>query len=179
MNFRPLQNFYGYEAGEDGNIYSYWGRGCNAHVDYNRSPLRLKSSLGTSGYLRVNVKRKDKFISIDVHRLVCIAWYGYREKLTVSHKNGNKKDNTPSNLCWETYSENLKRKLVHGTDDRGYKNSRAKINKEQYIKIKHLLEEGLLTHKAIGDKFGVSRVFITKIKCGHRYGMFQVDEGDF
>jgi len=49
---------------------------------------------------------------------------------------------------------------LHGTDDRGYRNKRSLITKDQLLKIRNLLLEGKLTHKEIGNLFGVNRVFI-------------------
>jgi len=46
---------------------------------------------------------------------------------------------------------------------------RAKITLEQLVEIRKLLSQGKLTHEKIGIKFGVNRVFITKIATGSRY----------
>jgi len=43
------------------------------------------------------------------------------------------------------------------------------ITKDQLLKIRNLLLEGKLTHKEIGNLFGVNRVFIKKINTGYRY----------
>ena len=91
--------------------------------------------------------------------------------MTASHLNGIRDDNRLENLKWETMSENHHRKKEHGTDDRGYKNSRALINKEQLEKIWELLKDGKKTHKEIGEMFGVGRAFITKINNKYRYNL--------
>lgn len=106
------------------------------------------------------------------HRLIYEAFNGKVPiGKVVSHKDGNMYNNALSNLICETQKQNLSRRLEHGTDDRGFKNSRAKINEEQLAIINKLLEEGDMTHEAIGKFFGVSRVFITKIKNKYRYNM--------
>ena len=171
INFElaKISGYSGYFVGEDGNIYSFWTMGSNAHIDYNKEPRKLKGGLTGAGYLHVTLKKSTNiYISKDIHRLICKAFYG-ESSLTSSHKDGNKFNNKLSNLIYETYSDNIKRKLLHGTDDRSYNNSRAKINKKQLKEIKKLLNDGKLTHKEIGEKFSVNRVFITKINCGHRY----------
>lgn len=164
-----MNKYLGYFAGTDGNIYSYWTTGVNSSIDYNKSPRILKGGLSGPGYLHVAVKTiEGKFISKDIHRLVCETFNGI-SNLTVSHKDGNKLNNKLSNLKYETHKENIRRKLLHGTDDRGYKNSRAKINKKQLKEIRRLLNLRELTHEQIAKKFNVNRTFITKINCGIRY----------
>lgn len=177
LNFKrlkPIPKFAGYFAGADGYIYSYWAQGNRSRIDYSRKARRLKARLTGGNYLGVTLKQGNRYISKDVHRLICLSWHG-KSKKTASHKDGNKLNNRSDNLCWESYSENLKRRLAHGTDDRGYHNSRAKITKGQLVKINKLLKEGYLTHREIGLKFGVSRVFITKINCGLRYKMWSTN----
>lgn len=166
MKILPIIDRPGYFAGEDGNIYSnlLW-RGSN-------SLRKLNPAIQTTGkYYFVNIKTGNKFKSQRVHRLVCITFKGYPPidgTYTVSHQDGNWKNNRPENLKWETYSTNMHRKKDHGTDDIGIKNTRAKIDLNTLKKIRKLLSEGK-THKSIGDKFGLNRVFITKIANGHRY----------
>jgi len=106
-----------------------------------------------------------------VHRLICIAYHGQPpyEAVTVSHLDGNWRNNKPENLAWESMGENHDRKKEHGTDDIGIKNSRASIDVDTLIKIRKLLKQSSLTHKEIGEKFGLDRVFITKIANGYRY----------
>ena len=51
-----------------------------------------------------------------VHRLVCIAWHGIPESpsLHAAHRDGDKLNNTPSNLYWATGTENELDKVKHG-----------------------------------------------------------------
>lgn len=171
MKILPIPEFSGYFAGEDGYIYSNHPRGTQKGLQ----PLRkLSPGTQTSGkYFIVNIKKDGdgKYKSQRVHRMVCMAFNGppVIDSSTVSHLDGNWKNNKPSNLVWETYSDNLKRKKDHGTDDVGVKNSRASIDLSTLKKIRFLLKQSALTQEQIGLKFGLSRVFITKIANGHRY----------
>lgn len=165
VNFKPIPNHPGYFAGDDGHIYSTlpW-RG-------KEELRRLKPNIQTSGkYFIVSIKTGNKFKSQRVHRLVCSTFHGAApaDNYTVSHLDGNWRNNRPDNLKWETYSENLQHKKIHGTDDTGIKNSRAKIDLETLKEIRKLLSQGL-THTFIGNKLGLSRVFITKIANGNSY----------
>ena len=168
MILKPIPNAPGYYAGEDGNIYG--------NLPIGKSKIgklrQLKPGIQSTGkYYVVSVKKDGIRKTHRVHRLICETFHGTPSdtKLTVSHLDGNWKNNIPSNLKWESYSDNLNHKKEHGTDDNGYKNSRAKINKEQLLLIRKLLSEKELTHKQIGNIFNVSRVFITKIANRYRY----------
>lgn len=168
MKLIPLKSFSGYFAGDDGSIYSDQPIG----IQVIGTLHKLKPNIQSSGkYLYVNLKNKDgRFITKRVHRLVCEAFHGtpISSVDTASHLDGNWKNNCPENLRWESLSFNHGRKKGHGTDDVGVKNSRAKIDLETLKEIRKLLIKGL-THKEIGNKFDLSRVFITKIANGYRY----------
>jgi hypothetical protein len=108
---KPIPSFPGYEADEEGNIWSVetnW-RGIGPRV--------LSSYADDHGYLRVRLtiatgKRVKKFI----HALVCEAFHGPRPAgFEVRHLDGNRKNNKPSNLAWGTRSENAKDRVLHGT----------------------------------------------------------------
>lgn len=136
----------------------------------DKSLKPLKPGVGSSGYLQVclaigNKKYKNKM----VHVLVCETYHGPRPKgQTCSHINGDRLDNRPENLCWESYSDNIKRKLEHGTHDKGLNNSRACLNAELINKIHHLRNLGH-THQAIADEIRVSRTTISRVLNKQRY----------
>jgi hypothetical protein len=161
VTFKLIPKSQNYYAGSDGHIYSNFGKG------YKKLSPGLQS---TGKYYFVSVVINNIRKTHRVHRLICLAFHGKPKsnKMTTSHLNGNWKDNRPENLAWESYSKNLSRKKDHGTDDIGVNNSRAKISIEQLRQIRLLLSQGL-THQKIADKFGVNRVFITKIATGYRY----------
>jgi hypothetical protein len=158
--FKLIPDSENYYAGYDGNIYSNFGKGFK----------KLQPSLqGNKKYLALSIVKNGIRKHHRVHRLVCEAFHGVPEKgMTCSHLDGNAFNNRPDNLKWETFKINLSRKKDHGTDDTGYKNSRAKITEDELKQIRELLKTGQ-THKSIGIMFGVNRVFITKINIGYRY----------
>jgi hypothetical protein len=167
-NVKSIPGFEGYFADKTGNIYSQWS---NHGISLDKMH-KLKPAKYSNGYLFVNLRiAKYTYFSTGVHRLVCLAFYGppVDKNFTASHIDGDRTNNKLENLIWESQSDNLKRKFLHGTHDRGYNNSRAKITKEQLNEIRILLEEKKLTHKQIGKKFNVNRVFVTKINNGYRY----------
>lgn len=166
--FKPILGYSTYYAGEDGNIYSSY-RLSKTDIGLRRLKPGIQS---TSRYYIVCLVDDDgKRKTQRVHRLICSSFHGlpYRSSLVCSHKDGNWKNNKPSNLKWETQKENLARRKKHGTSDKGYNNSRALITKIQLRSIRKLLKFGKLTHKEIGNRFNVSRTFVTKIKNNYRY----------
>ena len=174
MNFKllPIEGFNGYYAGENGGIYSYWTRGVGSRIDLDKVPTKLSPCLDGKGrYLHVCIKNKDgEFETRNIAPIICRSFNGLpNEGEEVSHLDGNKLNNNPNNLLWEGRSKNHQRKKIHGTDDRGYKNSRSLVTKEQLIEIRSLLNKGEKTHKEIGELFVVSRGCITKINTGYRY----------
>lgn len=80
-----------------------------------------------------------------------------KDKLDVNHKDGNKTNNTLSNLEWVTHRENI----WHASDHRLRKT--VVFTDDQLEEIGQLLCDGY-TDLAIAEKFGVRRTLITKIR---------------
>lgn len=167
LTLLPIARAAGYFAGSDGHIYSL-----RKHGAFLRdTPRRLKESVQSSGrYFFVGIGIAiGRFKHFRVHRLVCEAFHGVPlPGQTASHLDGNWRNNKPMNLAWESMSNNHARKYQHGTHDCGYRNSRAKITKRQLYRIRAMLTDGK-THQSIADRFGLGRVFISKIAAGYRY----------
>lgn len=158
---KEIPGYSKYKAGSDGRI----------HSSCRKISIVLKSSQRTpKSYLHVVLSGDDGTLRTrDVHPLICEAFHGKRpEGFDCSHINGNKFDNRPENLRWETRKENFARKKEHGTHDGGCANSRAKLDKEQISFVKHMLKEGE-KHHIIAGELGVNRVLISKIANGSRY----------
>jgi len=74
-------------------------------VIFNLYGQPIKPYYNGTGYLRVRLKRKQKY----VHRLVSLAFIPNQEgKPQINHKNGLRDDNRVDNLEWVTHSENIK-----------------------------------------------------------------------
>lgn len=158
----PLAGWPDHRAGSDGRIYS-------SVMSKGREFRPLKPGLGSTGYEHVVMCRGGEHTPRLVHLLVAEAFHGSRpEGFEASHKNGNQRDNQPSNLTWETHSENLRRRAEHGTDDKGLKNSRACVDKVSLMKIRKRVRDGG-TNKGIAKEFGVSSATISRIRSGKRF----------
>lgn len=72
----------------------------------------LKAEVKTDGYCRVTLSLPTKRRREYVHRLVCEAFLPNPEnKPCVNHKDGNRENNSLSNLEWCTVMENTKDRL--------------------------------------------------------------------
>lgn len=164
--------FKGYYGGSDGNIYSIKKKtGGDVTIDGKIYKKLNGAKGGTNNYISVVVADKSvqnkKYQSKMVHKLIYECFYGSVKsnvRLTVSHLDGNTRNNKPNNLKGETYSENFKRKIEHGTHDRLSNNSRSLLNSDQIDIVSKLLGSKLLTHDEIAGLFSVSRLYISKLK---------------
>lgn len=84
-----------YAITEDGQVWSY-------------TRNRYKSiSIGRDGYKRVTLSKKGKPQTIELHRLMALAFIDNpEEKPQVNHKDENKLNNEINNLEWATAKEN-------------------------------------------------------------------------
>ena len=86
------------------NNYSISNKG---NVKNNNTDKILKPRLGRHGYYRLNLRLNKKHKTVDIHRLVAMAFIPNPEnKPCVDHVNNIKTDNNVNNLRWVTNSEN-------------------------------------------------------------------------
>lgn len=78
----------------------------------------MKPWVNGDGYSQVGLRGRGSRKQRLVHRLVCEAFHGPppEGKPLVLHGFGGLSDNTPSNLRWGSNSDNMRDRVVHGTD---------------------------------------------------------------
>ena len=87
------------------------------------------------------------------------------------HNDGNRLNNQLKNLRWDTSSNNHKDAFKHGArNHQGERHARAKLHSLQVRTIKRLLQFEMLRQKEIAEVFGVTRITISNIKTGKRWG---------
>ncbi|MGL5960706.1 MAG: HNH endonuclease [Cetobacterium sp.] len=96
------ENYLGYMVEPNGSIY--------------KNGKRIASNVGNHGYERCKINRKDML----VHRVVAIALIENPEALpTVNHIDGNKLNNSVTNLEWVSHKDNEQHKIQNL--NQGYK----------------------------------------------------------
>ena len=157
----------GLKVDSEGNVYGV--RGIRTPSNHN------------GGYLLINTSKKQYLM----HRIVAETLIPNPDnKPTVNHKDGDKKNNHPSNLEWSTYTENqihaYANGLNHSRDISGKNNpmygkthsieskrkmskSSKKLSSVQEKKIIALMETGRYKQNQLAGMFGVSTAYISKL----------------
>lgn len=97
------------------NIIESWKEVTRLHEVSNKGNIRntltkkgLKPWVGTTGYYHIKILVNGKKKNLKLHRLIAIAFIPNPEnKKYVNHKDGNKLNNTVTNLEWCTHKENM------------------------------------------------------------------------
>ena len=114
----PIPCYEGYLATTCGNIISLVSGRTTVNSTRFYEPKLLKGR-DTGGYLRVDLYKEGSVKSERVHRLIAMSFFEEpevvyekgnvgSERCQVNHIDGNKKNNSVSNLEWCTPSENIK-----------------------------------------------------------------------
>ena len=87
---------------------SDYGR-VKSYYKYPNGKILRQHIGGNNGYLFVNLYDQQKRYPKTIHRLVGEAFIENQNKLpVVMHKDNNKENNVYTNLCWGTYSHNIR-----------------------------------------------------------------------
>lgn len=156
-----------YYITEDGEIFSS-----------KRGRLKkLKSKIDTSRYLRIGLRdnngKERKYL---VHRLVALTYIPNPCNLDyVNHIDGDKLNNSVSNLEWCSFQENMSHAYRTGLKTNlGMNNGRTILNEDIVKDIYLDLVEGKRVCD-IAEKYGVSRSCISKIKKKDNWGYLLKD----
>lgn len=153
-NLRNL-NFIGYP------LYSITRKG---EVFSNLSQRFLKNSISpTTGRYRVNLRNDEGVKTLNVHRLVALAFIPNPDNLpVVNHIDGNPLNNDVSNLEWTTHEGNSVHAVTTGLFDV------RSVSTEVAHEIFSLMQSGL-RNKDIHEITGVNYCVIAKMRQGENY----------
>ena len=105
---------------------------------------QLKPYLTPKGYYKVVLNGTHYF----VHRLVALNFIPNPDSdnlVQVNHIDGNKLNNHIDNLEWVTCKKNINHAVESGlTNQSNDKNNHSKLTKEDVIKIRQLISEGMM-----------------------------------
>ena len=131
-------------------------------------------------YWFISINKNGKTRKCYIHRLVALAYIDNPEnKPQINHIDGNKKNNTVTNLEWVTAKENTAHAMKLGTKwyygAKGMENGRSVFTDEQIHAACKLLEEGIKTPKEISKITGVSRICLYTIRFGNGWSHIAKD----
>jgi hypothetical protein len=141
------------------------------HVQSNGSTRLIREQILSNnsccnGYPHITLVGKGNRKTTRISHLVASTFIGPRPiGAQVCHNDGDRKNNTLTNLRYDTCSNNHADKHLHGTNQEGETNHNAKFRNLDILKIRTLLGKGE-KQQAIASIYGVSTVTIHKIKHG-------------
>lgn len=152
----------GYAVSNQGRVYSF------------KSGRYLRPSVSGWGYAQVGMTRNKRTFSIQVHRLVAMHFcpgYAEGEGLEVDHLDGNKANNSASNLEWVTPTENRRRAYFNGLTKqcciRNRQSSIAGITESIVRWLREQNQNGMSFYR-LGKETGIDRRVIGAI-CQRQY----------
>jgi hypothetical protein len=153
MEWKTVPGFESYECSYTGKI---------RRIDTQKEIARTKLN---SGYFGCTLHHQGRRWSSTVHRIVAITFISQPPSKTheVNHINGDKLDNTASNLEWVTHTENQRLK---GQVDTGQK----ALTDQQVFEIVRIRNETGASHAALSEMFDVCKATIGHILTGRTRG---------
>lgn len=120
------------------------------------------------GYLQTGLTHGDRKMKARINRLVAMAFVeGYAVGLEANHKDGDKNNNSPSNLEWVTTQENIEHSFRTGLR-KTIGEYRRKMTFQDAQTVRELLRRGV-KQTFLARWFGVTPAAISCIKRGITY----------
>ena len=127
----------------------------------------LVGCVDRDGYRRVTLTAKERKKIMKVCRVVCHAFHGDpAPNMQAAHRNGDKTNDSASNLYWATPAENGLDKVRLGESPAGSRNGRAKLTDSDVRDIRADTQ----IHRKIARQHGVSMSLIGQIKRREIWG---------
>ena len=161
---REIPGLPGYFADSDGSIWSAWRGGLRRVRDDSRLKLMQTPPAKNTGYRRAIVRDANgRKFSASVHRLVLFAFVGpCPDGMEACHIDGNKLNNSASNLRWGTHAANCADRDRHGRTARGERSGFAKLTAEKVVQIRERYARGE-TQEFLASEYGVKHACISLI----------------
>lgn len=171
--WKEIEGYEGiYEVSTEGRVRSL-ARKCLGRPGFyaERKSVFLKPGVSKKGYYRVllsNGMRKN----ISVHRLVALAFVEGRteSKNQVNHKNGDKADNTVSNLEWCTVSHNNRhaRRMGLNICKSGEENHSYGLNNVKALRLQHTETKEIKSVTDVAKEYNFTSRYVTQMVKGER-----------
>lgn len=157
--WKPVKGYEGY--------YEINQNGLVKRVDTQQYVVEHKNH---KGYMKVNLNLSGVRKGKAVHRLVAEAFVdNIHDKPFVNHIDGDKFNNSASNLEWVTDSENKLHAFKNGLISKvGSRNGNSKLTEEDITKARTAYLNGITT-KELALAYGVHQTTIQRAISGKRY----------
>lgn len=143
-----------YFVSENGSVYSI----------HNNKIKRMTPQKQKHGYYLVHLHKDGKSYYKWLHRMVAECFIPNPfNKPEVNHKDGDKNNNTASNLEWVTSKENIQHAFEMNLRKNGEESSNASITEKDAINICKMLESNMYTMKEISEIIGCTYAIIFQI----------------
>ncbi len=169
IEYRDIPDHPGYCAGSDGSIWScrksvrVSGRRGGSVAGMTADWHRLKTALASRDKRQMVRLCPDKK-SYYVHRLVLLAFAGpCPEGMEGCHNDGNRLNNVPGNLRWDTRKSNVADTRRHGNFNQGSRCSYAKITEDDVVEIRRLYAAGNTSYQKIATRFKIDFTGVYRI----------------
>jgi len=172
--YSDILGYPGYRVGANGTVWSCRGRpGRNGIVPVLSNTWRqLRPAVNEHGYHQVRLSSADLTPhDFRVHQLVARAFVpNPHQRGEINHKNGDKTDNSASNLEWTTRSENVRHALRTGLikPTHGEQRHNAKLTTQDVFEVRRLRRSGR-TLASLARQFGVSITGVWNILNGRSW----------
>lgn len=143
-------------------------------VSIHRNGTRLKDKvikpvIGTNGYMKVSLRCNGIRYTRNIHRLLAQTFIENKDNLPcVNHIDGNKLNNSLSNLEWVSFSKNIQHAYDNGLTIAAKGESRSSLKNEDVLKIVEMKKQGK-TLSEISKEFNVSASSISDIVTGRTW----------
>jgi len=165
VRFLPLVEAPDYAVGDDGSVWTPFGRGHRIFRGWK--PLSLYRRPYGARYVVVCLRTpadRDKVVCRYVHRLVMEAFVGpCPEGQEVLHDDNDTANNRRTNLRYGTRVENTADKFRHGTFVLGTQHFNAKLTDDAVREIRRLYAEGDHTQAGLAKRYGVTQSIIGRV----------------
>ena len=166
VEYRDIPQYPGYRAGNDGSIWSSWEMVYPSGVGRGKMTSRIGATWKKmipwipkrTGRYQVRLRGKTE----SVHRLILFAFVGpCPPGMECCHEDGNRLNNKPSNLRWDTHAANCKDRSKHGTQARGERIWKAKLTESQIRSMRSEFESKpnlprMIRYQLAGQKYGIT-----------------------
>ena len=154
-NWKPVENYEGYEVSNKGRVRS---------LKKGKERILKLSKHNKYGHLHVILSKNNVKKSYLIHTLVLSAFDCPKPAgLECRHLDGNPANNHIENLKWGTRKENQADRVLHGTSNRGERMWKAKLTKEDVLLITRIYSKYKVTQGAIAERFGVDQKSVCNI----------------